>query len=306
MITLDEAVREFQLAIIGEVRSSTICWYRSHLASLVAALGDIDVAAITLRDLREWRAVEFSRKRSYTQHPQRPACRGGLSDATKHGKIRAVKRLFAWLESERYVNVNPAARLKLPRRGRRAPKAVSDADLVKLQDAATNSRDLAIVQVLADTGARVGGLAGLRLEDVDLREMTLVVTEKGDRSREVYLTVASAPALAEWIEEHPGSTDSVFVSFTSGEGLTTGGIAQMLKRLSVRAGTAGRTNPHSFRHGFARALLKNGLSLESVSELMGHSDVRVTAEAYAVWTREELREKHSKFSRLKNLHGERE
>ena len=302
-LTLNEAVIEFVLACTGEISDSTIRWYKSHLSGLVAELGDLDVAAVTLRDLRQWRAAEFQKKHTYEVHPWRPVRKGGLSDATKHGRIRATRRFFAWLLEEKYIDNNPALRLGLPKKGRRIPKAISDEDLVKLQAVAViNARDLAIIQVLADSGARVGGLAGLELNDVDLGAMSLTVTEKGRKSREVYLTEASAPALAQWLAEHPGTTDAVFVS-QRGDALTTGGIAQMLKRLSKKAGCIGRTNPHSFRHGFARALLNNGASLEAVSELLGHSNVTVTADFYAVWSKQELKEKHSRFSRLKNLHN---
>ena len=76
----------------------------------------------------------------------------------------------------------------------------------------------------------------------------------------------------------------------------------MLKRLAKRAGVNGRFNPHAFRHGWARGALKNGADLGTVSQILGHSSIQVTAEFYARWADEELAQRHQKFSWLNSTH----
>jgi integrase/recombinase XerD len=70
----------------------------------------------------------------------------------------------------------------------------------------------------------------------------------------------------------------------------------MLKRLKQRAGLAGRANPHSFRHGFAKEYLMEGGDLASLADLMGHESVETTKSFYAVFEQDDLRRKHDQFS----------
>ena len=70
----------------------------------------------------------------------------------------------------------------------------------------------------------------------------------------------------------------------------------MLKRMKRKAGVKGPVNPHSFRHGFAREYLTNGGNLASLADTMGHSDVSVTWQAYAIFSPDELQKSHARFS----------
>ena len=78
-------------------------------------------------------------------------------------------------------------------------------------------------------------------------------------------------------------------------------VIQMLRRHKRRAGVTGRVNPHSFRHAFAREYILNGGDLASVSDIMGHSQLAVTKQFYAVFNAEELRDKHTAFSPVSHL-----
>lgn len=302
---LREAFDKFLKAKDGEVKATTLEWYTKYLRTLLDQLGDREIDSITVDDLREWRYDVFHRQSRYVEHPVRSEIEGGYSEASCRGHIRALKGFFSWLYQDGKIPNNPAASIKPPPKPRRVPKYISDEDLVKLLEAARdNPRDYALVQVLADTGARVGGIATLTVNNVYLDRLTLVVTEKGEKSREVYLTEESAQALADWLTLRPDDTDLVFASRMRERGLTGSGIYRVLRRLARKAGVEGHFNPHSFRHGFAHALINNGASLEVVSELMGHSNVGVTAESYLVWTKQELQEKHQRFSRIRNLHDQ--
>ena len=72
----------------------------------------------------------------------------------------------------------------------------------------------------------------------------------------------------------------------------------MLRKLKVKAGVTGRVNPHSFRHGFAREYLRSGGNLSTLSKLMGHEDVTVTASFYGVFAEDELGAEHRAHSSL--------
>jgi integrase/recombinase XerD len=83
--------------------------------------------------------------------------------------------------------------------------------------------------------------------------------------------------------------------------LTPSGVFQVLERYKKRAGLSGRVNLHAFRHAFAREYILNGGDLASVSEMMGHTQIAVTKQFYAVFQAEELREKHDRFSPVGSL-----
>lgn len=302
------ALDEFLLAKTGEVVETTITWYRSLLtpmADYLAGRAD-DLAGVTISDLRRWRADLVGRDSRYTDHPYREECGRGLSIYTIHDTIIACRTFFSWAARERIVERNPAALLVPPRLPRnREPKAIPERDIRKLIRAAyrrENLRDAAIIYVLADTGARAGGVTGLRLRDLALNRGELVVTEKGAKTRAVYLTEAGVQAVRAYLEIRPDvDHDYLWVSYRGGA-LTRSGLSKALARLGDAAGVE-LCNPHAFRHAYARELLRNGVSLERVSELMGHEDIQTTAKCYGLWTRPELHETHVRAAARRDLWG---
>jgi site-specific recombinase XerD len=299
---LETAFEHYANAITGELSPETVKWYESHLTNLVDMLGNRDIEEITANDLRRWRAAEFGRDMRYLNHPTRNPAEGGLSNATKRGRIRALRRFFAWLTEEHIIDRNPALRLRPPRKIEAVPKHNTDADLRALLDAAEKKpRDYALILFLAETGARVEGAHRLNIADLDLDNHTTTVREKYGKVREVYLTDTSVAALRNWLAARPKTESRAVFTSRCGTRLTTSGLYQILKRTAERANVTGRWNPHAFRHAYARSLIENGASLEVVSKLMGHSNIRVTADTYAVWTNSELQEKHAQFSRIANL-----
>lgn len=97
------------------------------------------------------------------------------------------------------------------------------------------------------------------------------------------------------------SHERLIVSASTGEPLTASGLHQALKRLKKRANVAGRVNPHSFRHGFAREYLRQGGDVITLARLLGHSDVNTTAAYYAVFDDDELAMLHNKYSPIRGL-----
>jgi len=289
-----DAVQKYRNARYGEIKDSTLEWYMSHLKTLVDVLGDHQVEEITSDDLRAWRAEQFNRSARYAAHPIRPESAGELSSFTKHGRFTAIKQFFKWLREEGYIDTDPTKRLKPPTMPKNTePKAIPERDIIKLLETAETPRDLALLHVLDETGARVGGIIGLRLCDISEDHHTLLVTEKGDKSRLVYLSDEGAEALQAWLAVRPDApTDRVFLS-QHGKPITKNGIYQALRRLADRAGVE-RFNPHSFRHAFAREMINSGASLESVSKMLGHSGIAITAQSYAIWTQEEIRVKQNR------------
>jgi site-specific recombinase XerD len=307
---LTEAIEELLVATRADGRSQeTIKGYRRKLRQFLAFFGNVVVEEITVNDVRRYIAHLWDRTTRWADHPKRKEQKGGLSPYTVASHVRAIKRLFNFLEAEGVIEINPTRRIKTPDPRQREPKAIALQDFLALLavtegQSALDRRDRAIILLLADTGCRVGGLCGLRVQDVDLERGLVTVTEKGSKTRLVPFTKPTSEALQAWLEVHPQSP-WLFVSLGSRAkgALSPNGVAQMLRRRAKKAGVEGRVNPHSFRHGFAREYLMDGGDLASLSDLLGHSSVEVTKQSYAVFSVAELQEKHARHSPVARLLG---
>lgn len=309
---LTEAINALVTATRADGRSAvTIAGYRESLGHLVAFLGDREVESITLADLRTYAADLRDRHERFTDHPSRKKVAGGLSVFSIASRLRSVKRLFNWLTEEEILAENPAKRLKLPKLPQKEPKAISPAAFAQLLaategDSVVQRRDRALLLVLADTGCRVGGLAHLRVQDVDLDAQMALVTEKAEKTRPVYFMPITADALRRWLEVRQAApeVDWLFVNLGPKQTypqLTEDAVGEALRRLKKTSGVTEPVTPHRFRHAFAREYLRNGGDLATLSRLMGHSSVEVTARYYAVFTPSELKDFHAKFSPVAGL-----
>lgn len=309
---LSEAIEALLLATKANERSpQTVDGYTRKLKPLVTFLGDVDITTITVEDLRRFIVALRDQETLWGDHPKLQARDGKLSPFTVAGHVRALKRLFNFLEGEGKLEKNPARAIKIPTPHVSQPKSIDMRDFQALLQTTADGgladlRDRAAILMLADTGCRVRGLCGLRLNDIDLARGVALVTEKGEKTRAVCFTEITGAALADWLAVRP--TDKgpfVFVSLgpKCPGGFSTGAVGEMLKRRAKKAGIEGRVNPHSFRHGFAREFLLNGGDMASLCDLMGHSSIEVTKAFYAIFTVDELREKHHRYSPVTNIFG---
>lgn len=282
-ITVSRALSLFLLSLEGIKSPATITWYRQRLAGLETQLGRKGIGQVKVSDLRKWRAALSQRRK--------------LSVWTLHGHVRAARRLFAWLVQEGRLKVSPAKRLELPRLTYEPRKGIEYNDMLKMIAAARGSpRDYALVLFLADTACRCGGVVNLKVEDLELARSRATVIEKGSKARTVYLHRPTCLAMRAYIGGR--KTGPVFLNQWTGEGLKPSGIYQVLERLAAAAGVTKRWNPHSWRHGAARGMLRRGANLAQVSQILGHTDVSVTVRFYGSFVDEELAAAHARYGWL--------
>lgn len=225
-----------------------------------------------------------------------------LSPFTINKRVRMARAMFNWAVRLGLLKSNPMFGVKTPRTPQKLPAAIDQADVERMLTGLRHKvewlwyRDVALIYCLRDTGARVGGLAGARITDLELDRRQLLVTEKGEQSRTVYLSPATVEKLRLYLAERKEfwgrrCSDALFIT-QGGSALTYAGIHQILRRAADRGGAEGRFNAHAFRHAFARDMLRDGADLATVSQIMGHSGIGVTAQYYARWSDKELRIAH--------------
>ncbi len=161
------------------------------------------------------------------------------------------------------------------------------------------SRNHSLFGLLWDTGARVGEIVSLNVEDLDLdRKCALVRTEKSRTShpyREIFWTPETNEHLQNWLERRKRLAilaehrDALFISISGcrpHERLSTHSVAQMLRLLCVKAGV-GYLHPHSFRHHLGHEIINQGGSASDVMNILGHTNLSATA-IYTMMTDREL------------------
>jgi len=306
-MTITQAFERYIASMVGVLSPATVTWYRGRLTPLLEFLGgDRVLDTLTLDELRAWRAALTERKTRWARHPYHVEVPGGLSRYTLQSHVRAARAFFKWCVNEELIAVSPARRLESPKLPDHPRKGIDEGDMLKIIEAAKRDpRDYAIVCFLASTGARVGGVAGLILGDLDLAAGRATVHEKGrggnGKARSVFMLDWTLQAMRRWLATRPDvpGCDRVFLSHRSigaPAPLGTSGIHQAIKRLARSVGVTKQYSPHQWRHAFARHMLASGANLAQVQQLMGHSDPSVTANFYGTFAVEELQQAHRRYA----------
>lgn len=287
--------RDTFMASQRRVHSPLTLRFYEYRLKMLDPLNDRCVHEVTTDDLILLWAELADREERWVDHPRRETKEGPLSPSTLHGYVRAVRAFFNWCVERCYCDRSPASGLKKPLLPTPDPKHLKPDDLQLILDEAHESpRDYAIVCFLADTGCRACGTANLKVKDLDLEHGRATVREKGrggyGKARKVFLKPRAVRALQRWLDVRVSDSEYVFC-WREG-GLKPEGIYRVLQRLAKKAGVENHWNPHAFRHGFARGALLNGADLSTISKLLGHSSVAVTANCYLLWTDDETAEDH--------------
>lgn len=280
-MNLQAALDEFLLACEADGLSRTsLSWYKSILGKFVAAHADKLLKEISASDVRHYLV----------------ALKDNYSEDSRGSYTRALHRFWKWSAAE-YGIVNPMRNIRYPQKPPARHRAAELADILKMF-AEAGERDRAIIAFILDTGARAGGVCGLRLQDVDLDKRTATVTEKGRKTRQVPFKAFTGAVLAEWLKVRQADAEYLFHAHDNSERLLPNGLYQAMRRLGRRAGVQGRFNPHALRHAFSNAFYQagEGKYLVELARIMGHKDLRTLIENYVARTDEHVRAAHDSYS----------
>jgi integrase/recombinase XerD len=220
----------------------------------------------------------------------------GLAEKTVKRKVASLKALFHFLEREDLIAVNPFRKMDVRiKETKRLPRGLSLPDLKRLfqhiyQAKTTNAgsaaphfrtlvRDIAVIETLFATGARVAEVCHLRLEDVDLAQGRIRILGKGSRERLLQLPDQDALAAlldyyALWLDPEP--PHPFFFQNRLGRRLSEQSVRTMLCRHAAQAGIALHLTPHMLRHSVATLLLEQGVDIRYIQHFLGHSSITTT------------------------------
>lgn len=257
----------------------TIHYYQSSIEKLINAIKK-DVYNITTNDIRCYLAEQQNTK--------------NLSKVTIDNLRRIFSSFFSWLEDEDYITKSPVRRIHKVRTNTLVKEVLSDESMEVLRDSCTEIRDIAMIDLLASTGIRVGELVKMNREDIDFQERQCVVLGKGNKEREVYFNARTKIHLKRYLGERTDSNPALFVSFAAPHSrLTISGVEVRLRQLGKRANIL-KVHPHKFRRTLATIAIDKGMPIEQVQKLLGHVKIDTTLH-YAMVNQTNVKLAHRKF-----------
>jgi integrase/recombinase XerD len=259
-----------------------------------------DWAEVKLADLTAF--LEFERTRALKTEPEE----GGhkLSSESLYLQIAALRAFYNFAEAEKFLPQNIAINLALPRRWKRLPKSLSNAEIERLLTAGPLEDpaalcDQAVLELAYASGLRLAELRGVRLEHLHLEAGFLTVIGKGNKERVVPVGRTAVAAIDRYLAAGrpklltAKSPANLFLNRRGRPFAASTMWARIKAR--VRLAAIGRNvTPHSLRHSFATHLLENGADLRVIQELLGHANI-TTTEVYTHVTTSRLRDIHRKF-----------
>ena len=257
----------------------TIKYYQTTIQNLLNHL-QISVRSITTSDLRIYLSEYQERNHS--------------SKVTIDNMRRIFSSFFAWLEDEDYIIKSPVRRIHRVRTDTLIKETISDEALELLRDSCTEIRDLALIDLLASTGMRVGELAKMNISDINFQERQCIVFGKGNKEREVYFNARTKIHLLQYIQQRTDSNPALFVSLSAPHTrLTISGIEVRLRNLGKHINLH-KIHPHKFRRTLATQAIDKGMPIEQVQRLLGHVKIDTTLH-YAMVNQSNVKMAHRKF-----------
>ena len=254
-------------------------YYQSTIKAMLDGIGK-DIKHIETDDLRNYLTEYQMRKQ--------------LSRVTTDNIRRILSSFFSWLEDEDYILKSPARRIHRVKTASNIKETYTDEALELMRDNCTEIRDLAMIDMLASTGMRVGEMVLLNREDIDFNERECIVFGKGDKERIVYFDARTKIHLKNYLASRKDNNPALFVSLRSPHNrLSIGGIESRLRNFGKQLGLH-KVHPHKFRRTLATMAIDKGMPIEQLQVLLGHSKIDTTLQ-YAMVKQSNVKIAHRKY-----------
>lgn len=257
----------------------TLKYYQTTIKSMITSLQK-GVRHIVTEDLRSYLTDYQSKNHS--------------SKVTIDNIRRILSSFFSWLEDEDYIVKSPVRRIHKVKTASSIKETYSDEELEKMRDNCTEIRDLAMIDMLASTGMRVGEMVLLNRDDINFAERECVVFGKGDKERIVYFDARAKLHLQQYLDSRSDQNPALFVSLHAPfERLKIGGIESRLREMGKQLSIS-RVHPHKFRRTLATMAIDKGMPIEQLQRLLGHQRIDTTLQ-YAMVKQSNVKLAHRKY-----------
>ena len=257
----------------------SISYYKSTIINALKKI-EKEVVHVTTDDLR-----------GYLNDYQ---AESGASKVTVDNIRRILSSFFSWLEEENYIVKSPVRRIHKVKVGKTVKETYTDEALEQMRDHCSNARDLALIDLLASTGMRVGELVKLNRSDIDYQNRECIVTGKGDKQRKVYFDARTKIHLQKYVNGRTDTNEALFVSLLAPYNrLQISGVEIRLRQLGHELNIP-KVHPHKFRRTLATMAIDKGMPIEQVQHLLGHQSLDTTLQ-YAMVNQNNVKLSHHRF-----------
>ena len=267
-----------------EGRSDTTLYnYAKEMSKIFLAINK-SYKYITTKDIREY--MSWRKDAS------------GLKPASMANMRQYLMSFFKWCYKEELITKNPMDRIGIVKVDQHVIQVLSDEEQEIIRCACKSERDKALVDLLSGSGMRVSELIGLDRDDVNFQEGTVKVFGKGSKERICYLTARCKVHLKWYLQERADNNEALFVTEREPhERLTKAGVEYILRQIAKKSKVPTiRLYPHKYRSTLATTMLNRGADIDTISHVLGHSNVAVTAAHYAKAENERLKWDHKRFT----------
>lgn len=257
----------------------TLAYYQNTIQAMISGIGKA-AQQITTEDLRAY-LTEYQNEHK-------------ISRVTIDNIRRILSSFFSWLEDEDYIVKSPVRRIHKVKTAKIIKETYTDEALELMRDNAPSLRDLAIIDLLASSGMRVGELVTLNRDDINFAERECVVFGKGDKERLVYFDARTKIHLQNYLGDRSDENSALFVSLKfPHDRLQIGGVETMLRELGRQLNLT-KVHPHKFRRTLATSAIDKGMPIEQVQQLLGHQKIDTTMH-YAMVKQQNVKIAHRKY-----------
>lgn len=257
----------------------SLSYYRKTIETMSEKIGK-GITHITTNDLRSYLTDYQTERKS--------------SKVTIDNIRRILSSFFSWLEDEDYILKSPVRRIHKVKTAVIIKETYTDEALETMRDHCDSLRDLALIDMLASTGMRVGELVLLNRDDINFEERECVVFGKGSKERMVYFDARTKIHLQNYLDQRTDSNNALFVSLKAPyERLQIGGVESRLRELGKRLSLP-RVHPHKFRRTLATMAIDKGMPVEQLQRLLGHQRIDTTLQ-YAMVKQSNVKIAHRKY-----------
>ena len=257
----------------------SLSYYRKTIETMSEKIGK-GITHITTNDLRSYLTNYQTERKS--------------SKVTIDNIRRILSSFFSWLEDEDYILKSPVRRIHKVKTAVTIKETYTDEALETMRDHCDSLRDLALIDMLASTGMRVGELVLLNRDDINFEERECVVFGKGSKERMVYFDARTKIHLQNYLAQRTDSNNALFVSLKAPyDRLQIGGVESRLRELGKRLSLP-RVHPHKFRRTLATMAIDKGMPVEQLQRLLGHQRIDTTLQ-YAMVKQSNVKIAHRKY-----------
>lgn len=312
------AVTDYINAIRFSTAPRTRYEYLLNIKQFLSYLDDTDFNAKSVSDLSKLKARDFNNYLIYIEHYEIDGIEHRNSISSIRRKITALRRFFNYMYEVEYVNTNEIQKVKMPKSNKKKPIVYmttdESSDFLKNVNSGTElsdrakvfhdklrDRDLALVYLMLSTGIRISECIELDINDIDLKNSSILVTRKGGNQEIVYFSDEASEYLEIYLEKRlnnnkiPDTEKALFLS-QQNRRISIRAVQKLIQKYASSSVPLKHITPHKLRSTFGTNLYQATGDIYAVAEALGHKDVNTTKTHYAHLSEEIKKENRNKIN----------